>query len=458
MESFHGRALEDQFLSIARELGGDVQSRKDGDAYLAGTHALYHGGPVSWALTPKIFDEKQIKILSDAAETMGRIMDKVTAEYLRNPDFRAQFKFSPELEELTLIPTGYDQLIPIARVDVFFNEETGDYQFCELNTDGSAGMTTAVEVTRAIKRSQTYRRFAESHPVIQTFDPVESVVDAVIETYRSWANAKKLGSLDHPAVAIVDYSESVSADEVADILTHFAERGVPASFCDIRDLHIGKVGGRDALIGPNGPISCVYRRAVTSEIVARPCRGADALAEAARRGLACLIGGYRTWPCASKTVFAVLRSDAVRGVLTEDEIAFVNAHVPETVLLDENSDLAPYGDKDRWILKPAGGYNAEGVVAGLDCETNEQWQEALNECAKKGGIVQAYAPQYRTPTLVGGALADGADPLDAPEMSNMEGLYLFRGKFAGVFTRCGLQNVIGEWTHRVNMGCLVVKE
>jgi hypothetical protein len=148
MTCLHGRALEDEFLSTARELAGDVESRGAGDRYLLTTHALYHGGPVSWAMTPKIFDVAQIEILRDAAETMGRIMDKITAEYLRNPEFRKLFHFSPELEELTLIPTGYEQMIPIARVDVFFNEETGDYQFCELNTDGSAGMTSTVEVTR----------------------------------------------------------------------------------------------------------------------------------------------------------------------------------------------------------------------------------------------------------------------------------------------------------------------
>ena len=71
--------------------------------------------------------------------------------------------------------------------------------------------------------------------------------------------------------------------------------------------------------------------------------------------------------------------------------------------------------------------------------------------------MQAYAPQYRTPTLRGGVLKPGEDPLDAPEMSNMEGLFLFNGKFGGVFTRCGMDNVIGEWTHRLNMGCLVVE-
>ena len=40
----------------------------------------------------------------------------------------------------------------------------------------------------------------------------------------------------------------------------------------------------------------------------------------------------------------------------------------------------------------------------------------------------------------------------------MEGLYLVYGKFAGIFTRCGLQATIGEWTNRYNMGCIIVDE
>lgn len=35
--------------------------------------------------------------------------------------------------------------------------------------------------------------------------------------------------------------------------------------------------------------------------------------------------------------------------------------------------------------------------------------------------------------------------------SNMEGLYLYRGRFAGVYTRVGFANTIGEWTSRLNV-------
>ena len=32
----------------------------------------------------------------------------------------------------------------------------------------------------------------------------------------------------------------------------------------------------------------------------------------------------------------------------------------------------------------------------------------------------------------------------------------FRGKFGGVYARCGYEGVMGEWGNRLDMGCLVV--
>ena len=457
MGLFEGRELEDEFCGIVSELGGDVEGRRKGDQYLLGTHALYHGGPASWALSPKIFDRGQVEVLRDAAETMGAIMNKVTAHYLKDAGFRTLFHLPKSLEDLTLIPSGYDCLIPLARVDVFFDEETGDHQFCELNTDGSAGMTNTVEITRAIQRTASYQRFAERHPRISTFDVVQGAIGAVLETYASWEGAGKgIHPAQGPSMALVDYAESVSADEVDDIIDRLDARGIHARFTDIRDLKMRPVDGQMCLCDAEGRIDCVYRRAVTGEIADKPCDGVEALAEAARQGLVCVVGGFATWPCATKTVFAVLCSDAVKDILTPEELEFVHAHVPYTVLLDPSSDLAPYAEKDRWIVKPAGGYNAQGVRAGLDC-TEEEWREALELTARTGGVVQEYARQYRTPVVQGNAPAEGEDPLEFRQASNMEGLYLFRGKFGGVFTRCGYQNVIGEWTHRINMGCIVVR-
>jgi ribosomal protein S18 acetylase RimI-like enzyme len=467
-----GHELELEFNEICRELGGDVESRRKADEYLGTTGALYHGGPISWAMTPKIFTKREAAALADIAETCGRIMDKLTRAFLEDPSFRSRFRLSPEMERLCLTQAGYERLIPIMRADIFLNEETGDFQFCEINTDGSAGMSDAVEVTNAIRMTETYRAFERRHPSISTFDVERTACDAILACYATWDKAGREGHpRERPCVVFVDYGESASTDEVESLCRRYAEQGIAARFADIRDLRIEDVDGHERLCDGVGPIDCVWRRAVTGEILDKPCDGATALIEAGRRDLCCIVGSFRTWPVATKTVFAVLWEDGIEKVLDAEELAFVRTHVPETIVLAPDSDLAPYADKDAWILKPSGGYNSMGVLSGLEA-TSEQWADALAATAEGGGVIQRYATQYATPMVIGGRLPDGAGytdmaareadriahALDFSPANNMEGLYLFNGRFSGIYTRCGYQATIGEWTNRFHMGCLVVDE
>ena len=203
----------------------------------------------------------------------------------------------------------------------------------------------------------------------------------------------------YPAsVAIIDYSESIDLEDAA----HFVDlmRRVGCSriaFADVRDLRIGKdESGARRLCDAVGPIDCVWRRAVTGELWDKPCDGRSALIEAAQEGLACIVGGFRTWPCATKTVFAFLWSRAGQSLLSPEEQSFVREHVPYTEILDESTQLSRFAEKDRWIVKPCGGYNAVGVVAGLDVAERE-WSRVLARAAAAGAIVQEYAQQYQTP-------------------------------------------------------------
>jgi hypothetical protein len=453
-----GRALEDEFCAIATELGGDAHARAEADAYLAHTHALYHGGAAPWAMNPKIFDNAGIATLRDAAETMGRIMDKVTARYLVDPSLRARFALPAPLERYALVPTGYDRLVPIARLDVFFNEETGDYQFCETNTDGSAGMVNSLEATRAIQQTPTYAEFARRHPSVSTFNVPRACVEALINVYTSWENASKgRRRLMSPSIAIVDYEESILSDEAACFLDVFHDAGIFARFSDVRSLRLADAGGMRSLVDDEGPIDLVWRRAVPSDVVEKPCDGVEAMVRAQAAGLACVIGGFRTWPVATKTFFSLLWSDVAAQLLSADEVDFVRSHVPHTVTLDASSDLSAYRDRERWIVKPAGGYNGTGVVAGLDVDA-EAWEGALARTQATGGVVQAYAPQYATPTIYGGEVPGWADPTNFPLANNMEGLYLFDGAFGGVFPRCSRKATIGMDADRLSMGCLLVDE
>lgn len=219
----------------------------------------------------------------------------------------------------------------------------------------------------------------------------------------------------YPAsVAIVDYSESIDLEDAAHFVDLMRRRGVAARFADVRDLRIAEdESGARRLCDAVGPIDCVWRRAVTGELWDKPCDGRSALIEAAQEGLACIVGGFRTWPCATKTVFAFLWSRAGQSLLSPEEQSFVREHVPYTEILDESTQLSRFAEKDRWIVKPCGGYNAVGVVAGLDVAERE-WPQVLARAAAAGAIVQEYAQQYQTPCLRG-TLVNGPHRGEAPK-------------------------------------------
>ena len=254
-----GLALEDEFNALCAGLGGDVESRSAGDDYLATTHALYHGQPLSWAFTPKIFTPEGAAYLKGIAETMGRIMAKVTRGFREREEVRAAFNLPKPVEELCLIPTGYDLEIPLARVDIFLNERTGEFWFCELNTDGSAGMTSAVEVSEAISRSATWDAFTRRHGKAETFDVVRACARAILATYSDWEGCGTGGHpAERPVIGVVDYGESISADEVAHFVEIFREMGVTCRFSEIRELRVREGARGLEIADAKGPLDVVW--------------------------------------------------------------------------------------------------------------------------------------------------------------------------------------------------------
>lgn len=435
--------LEAEYAQIAGDFDGDAPSHEAGDAFLATTNALYHGGPVQWSFIPKIFSLRDLGYLAWIAETMGRIMEKVTARFVEDPAFRARFSLDPAIERLACMPNAFPVHIPIARVDIFLDEETGDFKFCELNTDGSSGMLVTEEVTRANLLTKTGRAFTERYE-LGSFGIYDACAAAILTCYRDAGGTK-----DAPSIAAVDYAESIVREEIEEFARVFEEHGATLRFADIRDLRYED----GVLCDPEGEIDCVWRRVVISEMLEKPCPGADALMACAADGRVPIVGGFRTWPCATKTVFAVLHSGAADDFLDADERAFVRDHVPATYLLNAESDLSRFSDRERWIAKPRDGYNSVGVRAGRDCGEGE-WRAVLAQVAETGGIVQEYVVPFASPNVEGGVAGIGR-ALE-PYM-NMEGLFLFNGRFSGVFTRCGQASVIGEFAGRLNMGCLAVR-
>lgn len=131
----------------------------------------------------------------------------------------------------------------------------------------------------------------------------------------------------------------------------------------------------------------------------------------------------------SKEVNIALFDERTRAFLTEEEAAFVDAHVPRTYRLESGVNGFTLdevkSDKDAWIIKPADDYGAHGVYPGVDFD-QEQWEHIVDDNLDAGYIVQEF---YQPPRVdIINTVIDDDDPCLVESWQSMPGVYLYEGK------------------------------
>ena len=154
-----------EYFDIMESLGGDVESRRSAYDYMRNSTAIVHHQVVASSFVPRLFNAETYTVMKKTAETAHGILCKVIQHYLDDPAYRRAFDFDPRLEELILLPRGYDSLLPFARVDTFLDEVDYRVRFCEFNGDGSSGMNENREITLSVARSRTFEEFSKRHRV-----------------------------------------------------------------------------------------------------------------------------------------------------------------------------------------------------------------------------------------------------------------------------------------------------
>ena len=378
---------------------------------------------------PKVFDEETIEEFRRIVGTSYRLFGKVIREYREHADYRKLFPFSKELEELILLPEQYDGFLPIARMDLFYHEDTGEFQFCEINTDGTAAMLRDLELRKALIRNPAHQAVIRGFD-LRPFELFDTWVEAFLSLYAAWPKKK-----ERPNVAIVDFLENATLRDFEEFARRFQARGVDCEICDVRSLRY-----RDgALYSPAGNrIDAIYRRAVTADVMAHYDEVSDFL-DAVRDDAVFLAGAFATQVIHTKWLFYVLHHARTKSFLTEEERVFVAAHVPMTV---EFSDAYISLDevrakKDEWMLKPMDAYASKGVYAAGREYTPQAWEKLTGELYGKGFVCQRYCAQYLTENI-DFAWGDGA----WHPFINMPGLYSYNGKFTGVLMRMACEENI----------------
>lgn len=458
----------ESLIDTARE--EDYLSARQAYDYIQNSTAKYHGRCVRTLYIPKLFREKDIRIFEKAVEQLYGIFDKVIKAYYEDAEYRRLFGFEEKLEELILRDksqvmekgdSGDDNgvsNIPIARIDIFYNEETGDFKFCEFNTDGSSAMNEDRELNHAIRLTKAYQEFSKTHE-IRTLDLFDSWVEEFLKIYEDYAERKsaedkkedRVGAVMKPQVAIVDFMENATEQEFRIFKERFEAKGINTRICEIRALKY--VGGR--LYTEDGmKVDAIYRRAVTSDIMKHYEEVTDFL-QAVKEGAVCLIGEFRTQIAHNKILFKILHDERTQAFLTEEEREYVRQHVPYTVSLEKGKfDYQEViGNKNSWIIKPEDSYGSKGVFAGVEYEP-ESWKERVDEAMGNHYLLQEFCTPYETRNLDLMQEKDG----EYRNYSNLTGMFVYNGKFKGIYSRISKSEIISTQYSEMALPTIVVCE
>lgn len=425
------KAITDAYKKLIEE---NFEENKKAGAeivdYLLHSSVTYRDVFVNTLGIPKVFSAEEIRHFRSITETTYGIFEKIIHEYLDNPAYRALYPFSKELEELILVPNLYDSVLPIARFDLFYNEDTGDFKFCEINTDGTSSMNEDYVLNKAILLNPAHREMLKKHR-FTSFELYDSWVETFMKLYDTYQK-----KTEQPHVAIVDFMEGSSVTEFEEFRKRFTAKGISCEVCEIRQLTYED----GVLYSPTGKkIDAIYRRAVTTDVMAHYDEVTPFI-QAVKDQNVCIMGSFCTQIIHNKWLFKMLHEEATQAFLTEEEIDFVKNHVPYTNLLD-TSYCDPeqiIAEKDKWLIKPLDSYASRGVYAGCDC-TEAEWREHITEYLGTGYIYQEYCSPYRSVNI---SFED--EPMVFLPYTNMSGLFVYNGQFAGVYSRLSNGGIISS--------------
>ncbi len=391
--------------------------------------AKYKGNPVEFLYQPMLLGEDDFKRFKSLTDQLIKILNKVIDKYIEDGNFRSYFGFSPLLEQLILKDPGYSINIPMGRFDIFYNLD-GSFQFCELNADGSSGMVEARELQKIIGESFAVDTLKKSH-ILQDFELFDSWAEALLANYKEFSKSE-----DKPQIAIVDWLDGNPPSEFVEFKKTFENFGCKTVIADPRDL----VYRDNKLYYGDFRIDCIYRRAVTWEIIEKQDEVKDFI-NAYLDGNICVVGPIRSQVIHNKIIFAILHDSTKTPFLTEEEREFVKKHIPYTTIFNiENEELLEFtiSNKDELVLKPMDKYASRGVRIGADF-TKEEWKNIIKKEAKDEYILQQFC---QIPKLPMATVKD--NDIKFVENNYLIGLFMYNGKLQGLYTRTGTKNIIGS--------------
>ena len=387
--------------------------------------AYYHGEPIPVTYQGFFYDKTAKADFQYMADMLMSITKKITKEYVENLEYRKHFRFSKELEELIVHDPGYDIPVPICRYDVFYRDRD-EFKFVEFNTDGASAMNEDNTIGKIMLETKGMKEFSEKYH-LENVEEIHRWAKDSVELY------KKVKGKEKPNVAIVDHLEIGTSNEFEEFKKAYESLGVNCEIIDIRDLEY-----KDGKLQHKGyEIDLVYRRIVTVEFM----NLYDELEEFRKAYLDnafLMLGSFRSQIMHYKLTYKIFRLEDTKKILTDEENAFLEEHIPYTEEFAAEEDLEIVKkNKDNYIFKPLDAYASQGIYVGRD-HSQEEFEKIAEEILGTGYIYQEYYDQYPLKVVE----FDKEGKLQLNEFGAVVGMFIYNEQFVAPYTRIGQDNLI----------------
>jgi uncharacterized circularly permuted ATP-grasp superfamily protein len=379
--------------------------------------------PLCVSLRPNLVPKGTWENVRRAAERIYGALGRLETALLEEEDLRRELDLDPEEERLALADPGFAASSPSSRLDGFVTG--GVIRFVEYNAESPAGMAyndELVEVFDALPVMAVFKRRWR----VRTFPARRHQLATMLRSYGSRIPAK-------PAIAIVDWRGLPTLTEFEMFERYFEEQGLRCVICAPEDLELR----RDRLYADGERVHLVYRRVLTSELLARP-QIAKPLVDAYLKGAAIVVNSFRAKILHKKMSLALLSDDRYARLYTHAQRSAIAAHIPWTRKVREGHttyggkvvDLADFvlRERKRLVLKPNDEYGGKGVILGWTVDAHE-WEQVFITALTSSYVVQEKVEVPREPFPV---LLENVHFLDLAVDCDP---YLFWGKVQGNLCR-----------------------
>ena len=369
--------------------------------------------PLCVAIRPQLLTRRRYERAVWAAEGVHGALTALEKAVLQDAGLRAELGLEPEEERLAMADPGFTFSSPSVRLDSFFSDEV---RFVEYNAESPAGMAYSDNLAAIFARLPVMKAFRKRFR--GRFLPTRRLqMRAMLHAFKQWGRGAR------PVIAIVDWEGLPTAPEFEMFKAFFEAGGVKTVICDPRALELR----RGRLYAQGKAVNLVYRRVLTSELLARGDE-TRALRDAYAAGAVCVVNSFRAKLLHKKMSLALLSDERYQRLYTPAQRAAVRRHIPWTrkVRPELADDIARR--RETLVLKPNDEYGGKGVVLGWTVGQSE-WEAAIGMATTQSYVVQEAVEIPRVPFPVA---LDGVRYLDlAVDLDP----YLFNGRAGGFMTR-----------------------